>query len=80
MTGPPLFPELSVAGYVVKADLLTHSPQENLPDFPAVNCTCVYKEKLRIIYTGAYPFYIFGDLETAKVPAPVFYDVVMDIH
>ena len=52
MTGPPLFPELSVAGYVVKADLLTHSPQENLPDFPAVNCTTVYKEELYIISTG----------------------------
>ena len=47
MTGPPLFPELSVAGYVVKADLLTHSPQENLPDFPAVNCTTVYKEVIK---------------------------------
>lgn len=44
MTGPPLFPELSVAGYVVKNNFLTHSPQENLSDFPAVNCTCVYKE------------------------------------
>ena len=36
---------LSVAGYVVKADLLTRSPQKNSEDFPAVNCTCVYKEE-----------------------------------
>ena len=39
-----MFPHLSVAGYVVKADLLTRSPQENLPDVPTVNCTSVYKE------------------------------------
>lgn len=39
-----MFPALSVAGYVVTIDLLTHSPKENLPDFSAVNCTCVYKE------------------------------------
>jgi len=42
----PLFPHLSVAGYVVKAANSPLPPQENQREFSAMDCTSVYKEKV----------------------------------